>query len=62
MKVNQVWSVDANYRWLDMKYPVMVAPEHNVFVEDSMKRFKISTDIQYINELYTAVNPDKREK
>nr|WP_298673721.1 hypothetical protein [uncultured Prevotella sp.] len=45
-----------------MKYPVMVAPEHNVFVEDSMKRFKISTDIQYINELYTAVNPDKREK
>lgn len=62
-KINQVWSVDANYSWLDMKYPVIAAPEHKAFVEAnySMKRFKISTDIQCIDGLYTAVNPDKKE-
>ena len=47
-----------------MKYPVAGAPEHKAYASASFTegRWRISTGLQYINGLYTAVSPDPVRK
>ena len=62
-RINNNWSVNANYSYLHMKNPVLAAPENKVFagVNYRKDRWAFNTGIQYINNLYTAVgdNPQK---
>ena len=56
-RINRTWSVDANYSFLHMKYPVIGAPEHKLYAGGSFTkgRWKVSTGLQYVNSLYTQV-------
>lgn len=62
-RINGTWMLSANYSWLHMKYPVVAAPEHKLFAGLDFTRGKwmVSTGVQYINRLYTSVNPVSRE-
>ena len=56
----RVWKgliLSANYSYLYMVHPVLAAPEHklNVSVAYHHDRFRIGTDLQYINGLYTQL-------
>ena len=50
----------ANYSFLDMKHPVLSAPEHKLYVSGNYHegRWNISTGVQYIGGLYTSVMPE----
>lgn len=56
-RFNRAWSADANYSYLHMKNPVVAAPEHKLYVGAlySSGRWNVSSGIQYIKGLYTAV-------
>lgn len=56
-RINRTWSVDANYSFLHMKYPVIGAPEHKLYAGGSFTkgRWNVSTGLQYVNGLYTQV-------
>ncbi len=62
-RIAQVWRIAANYSWLHMKYPVISAPEHKLYLEAGyvQGRWNVSTGIQYVNGLYTSVNPQTKE-
>lgn len=62
-RISTHWSADANYSFLNMKNPVLAAPEHKMYVGGafSQGRWNILTGLMYINGLYTAVNPDATE-
>jgi outer membrane cobalamin receptor len=62
-RFGEVWTFTANYSWLDMKYPVVAAPEHKLFAGANFSKGKwmVSTGLQYVAGLYTSVGPDKRE-
>lgn len=55
--INRCWSVDANYSYLHMKSPVIAAPEHKLYAGTNFTkgRWNVSSGIQYIAGLYTAV-------
>src|SRR5690554_1870519 len=52
--------LSANYSLLDMVHPVLSAPEHKLYVSGNYHegRWNISTGVQYIGGLYTAVMPE----
>ena len=56
-RISRVWSVDANYSFLHMENPVIGAPEHKLYAGASFAkgRWKASTGVQYIGNLYTQV-------
>ena len=56
-------AVHGNYSYLDMETPVIGAPEHKAYLGGSYTSngLHLSTGIQYINGLYSAVGPDKKE-
>lgn len=56
-RIASSWSLEGNYSYLHMKYPVISAPEHKVYAGGrfSSGRWNVSTGIQYIAGLYTAV-------
>lgn len=56
-RINQAWSVDANYSFLHMETPVVAAPEHKLYAGGNFTkgRWSVSTGIQYIAGLYTSV-------
>ena len=62
-RINRLWSVDANYSFLHMEPPVVAAPEHKLYAGAAFTsgRWNVSTGLQYIAGLYTAVNPDTTE-
>ncbi len=63
-RINRLWSVDANYSLLHMETPVVAAPEHKLYAGAAFTgggRWNVSTGLQYIAGLYTAVNPDTTE-
>jgi outer membrane receptor protein involved in Fe transport len=62
-RINSVWKVFANYSLLDKKYPVIAAPEHKLYAGGSFSkgRWNVSTGLQYINGLYTSVDPEIKE-
>ena len=58
-RIDRQWSVDANYSYLHMENPVVVAPEHKLYAgANFMKdRWNVSTGVQYIAGLYTQTDP-----
>lgn len=56
-RISRQWSVDANYSYLHMKNPVVAAPEHKLYAgaNFSKGRWDVSSGVQYIAGLYTAV-------
>ena len=62
-RINRLWSVDANYSFLHVETPVVAAPEHKLYAGAAFTqgRWNVSTGLQYIAGLYTAVNPDTTE-
>ncbi|MBN1117382.1 MAG: TonB-dependent receptor [Bacteroidales bacterium] len=57
LKVNEVISLNMNYSYINMKYPVLATPEHKLFVSGiySYKGLTTTLSIQYINNLYTFI-------
>ncbi len=64
-RIDNQWSVDGNYSYLHMKNPVIAAPEHKLYAGANFAkgRWNISTGMQYIAGLYTAVgsNPEQED-
>ena len=61
-RMDNNWSVDANYSFLHMDNPVVAAPEHKLHVGAlySHRRWQVSTGVQYVAGLYTSVGSDER--
>lgn len=61
--VSKSIAVHGNYSYLDMENPVIGAPEHKAYLGGSYTSngLHVSTGLQYINGLYSAVGPDKKE-
>ena len=62
-RITPSWSVDANYSYLHMKYPVIAAPEHKAYggVNFALRRWEAATGVQYVDGLYTSVEEDTKE-
>lgn len=56
-RIDRHWSVDGNYSFLHMENPVIAAPEHKLYVGANFShgRWNVSTGVQYIAGLFTAV-------
>lgn len=63
-RINRYWSVDGNYSYLHMKNPVIAAPEHKLYVGANLScgRWNVSSGLQYIAGLYTAVGEDESKE
>jgi len=63
-RVSSAWSVEANYSYLHMEYPVLAAPRNKLFVgADFVKgRWSVSTGVQYVKGLYTSLKPTTEEE
>ncbi|HSV77305.1 MAG TPA: TonB-dependent receptor [Bacteroidales bacterium] len=57
--INNNWTVNTNYSWLNMEFPVLAAPEHKIFLgmEYTNQQIRVSTGVQYVSGLYTTLNP-----
>lgn len=62
-RIDKHWRVNADYSLLHMENPVLGAPEHKLSAGGSFSRgrWTLSTGLQYIAGLYTAVGPDHTE-
>ena len=56
-RIDRHWSVDGNYSFLHMENPVIAAPEHKLYAGANFShgRWNVSTGVQYIAGLFTAV-------
>ena len=56
-RIGASWQASANYSFLHMENPVVAAPEHKLYAEGLYfhGRWNISSGIQYVAGLYTAV-------
>lgn len=63
-RLSPVWSVDANYSYLHMEYPVLAAPRNKLFVgaDFAKGRWSASTGVQYVKGLYTSLTPTIEEE
>lgn len=63
-RIDRTWSVDGNYSYLHMKNPVIAAPEHKLYAGANFTkgRWSVSTGLQYIAGLYTAVGDNPRQE
>ena len=61
--ISKSFAVNGNYSYLNMETPVVGAPEHKAYLGGSfnLNGLHASTGLQYINGLYSAVGPDKKE-
>ncbi len=61
-RISAAWSVDANYGFLHMENPVLAAPEHKLYagVGFTRGRWSLSSGVQYVAGLYTAVKINGR--
>ncbi len=57
--IDKVWSIETNYSYLHMKYPVIAAPAHKLYARIDMRkgRWSVSSGVQYVKELYTSIDP-----
>ena len=55
--IDNKWSVNGNYSYLHMENPLVAAPKHKLYagVDFYRGRWNVSTGIQYVGGLYTAV-------
>ncbi len=58
-QLSPFFKVTANYSWLHMKYKITGAPEHKLYIAVyyNRKSWNASTGLQYVNHLYTVINP-----
>lgn len=63
-RINRTWSVDGNYSFLHMENPVIAAPEHKLYAGTNFShgRWNVSTGLQYIKGLYTAVGENESKE
>lgn len=63
-RINRTWSVDGNYSFLHMENPVIAAPEHKLYAGANFYhgRWNVSTGLQYIKGLYTAVGENESKE
>lgn len=63
-RIDRTWSVDGNYSYLHMKNPVIAAPEYKLYAGANFTkgRWNVSTGIQYIAGLYTAVGDNPQQE
>lgn len=63
-RINKEWSVDGNYSFLHMENPVIAAPEHKLYAGANFTkgRWSVSTGLQYIAGLYTAVGDSPQQE
>jgi len=63
-RINRSWSLDGNYSFLHMENPVIAAPEHKLYAGGNFTqgRWSVSTGVQYISGLYTAVGENPRQE
>ncbi|MBO7048983.1 MAG: TonB-dependent receptor [Bacteroidaceae bacterium] len=61
--ISKSFAANCNYSFLKMETPVVGAPEHKAYLGGSYNSngWHASTGLQYINGLYSAVGPDKKE-
>ena len=61
--ISKSFAANCNYSYLKMETPVVGAPEHKAYLGGSYTSngLHVSTGLQYINGLYSAVGPDKKE-
>lgn len=59
-ELNNRLSLNMNYSYLHMKYPVLAAPEHQLYLGGRYARsnWSVATGLQYINGLHTAIGAD----
>lgn len=57
------WRASAQYSWLHMERPLLASPEHKACatVGYSDDRWSVSSDVQYVHGLYTALDTPERE-
>lgn len=58
------WSVNANYSWLRMEYPVPASPEHKLYAggDFGKGRWSVSTGVQYIAGLREEILSGSKDK
>ncbi len=63
-RISQTLSLTTNYSFLHMRYKVTASPEHKLFcgIDFAKKRWRASTNVQYIRGLYTSLSPLSREE
>lgn len=63
-QITKAWRTEANYSYLNMRYPVAAAPKHKLYasVSYSHKRWSVSSGAQYINGLITLASPLTTQK
>ena len=61
--ISKSFAVNGNYSYLHMDTPVIGSPEHKAYLGGTFNKnsWHVSTGLQYINSLYSAVGPDKKE-
>ncbi|MBE6287838.1 MAG: TonB-dependent receptor [Mediterranea massiliensis] len=57
------FSIDANYSYLYMKYPVIGSPTHKLYagLSYNKKSWIFSSGVQYVSGLYKSVEPEETE-
>lgn len=62
-RITRAWSLSANYSYLNMKYPVVAAPEHKLYAGAAYVhgRWNVSTGFQYVRGLYTSLKPQTQD-
>lgn len=63
-RIDERWTVDANYSYLHMEHPVVAAPEHKFHVGADFRcgRWHLTSGVQYIAGLYTQTDPVTTEE
>lgn len=61
--ISKSFAANCNYSYLKMETPVVGAPEHKAYLGGSYtgNGLHVSTGLQYVNGLYSAVGPDVKE-
>ena len=61
--ISKSFAANCNYSYLKMETPIVGAPEHKAYLGGSYTNngWHASTGLQYVNGLYSAVGPDKKE-
>lgn len=61
--ISKSFAANCNYSFLKMETPVVGAPEHKAYLGGSYTNngWHASTGLLYVNSLYSAVGPDKKE-
>ncbi len=59
-RISELFSLNTNYSYLDMRYKVVAAPKHKLYagLNFNRGRWGASAGVQYIDDLYTSVADD----